>query len=60
MGSGTDRRYDLNGLPGITPRSGSGAMRCIVMILAASLLVTANDALVKLALGEAGRAETLF
>ena len=63
MGSGTDRRYDLNDLndlndrPGITPRSGSGAMRGIVMMLAASLLVTANDALVKLALGAAGSAE---
>ena len=54
MGSGTDRRYDLNDLPGITPRSGSGAMRGIVMMLAASLLVTANEALVKLALGAAG------
>ena len=69
MGSGTDRRYDLNDLndfndlndrPGITPRSGSGAMRGIVMMLAASLLVTANDALVKLALGAAGSAEVLF
>ena len=57
MGSGTDRRCDLNDLndlPSITPRSG------IVMMLAASLLVTANDALVKLALGAAGSAEVLF
>jgi hypothetical protein len=35
-------------------------MRGIVMMLAASLLVTANDALVKLALGAAGSAEALF
>ena len=60
MGSSTDRRYDLNDLPGVTPRSGSGAMRGIVMMLAVSLLVTANEALVKLALGAAGIAETLF
>ena len=56
MGSGTDRRCDLNDLndlPSITPRSG------IVMMLAASLLVTANDALVKLALGAAGSVEAL-
>lgn len=60
MGSGTDRRYHLNDLPGITPRSGIGAMRGIVMMLAASLLVTANVALVKLALGAAGSALSLF
>ena len=60
MGSGTDRRYDLNVLPGITPRSGSGAMRGIVMMLAASRLVTANDTLLKPALGAAGSAEALF
>ena len=35
-------------------------MRGIVMMLAASLLVTANDVLVKLALGAAGSAEALF
>ena len=35
-------------------------MRGIVMMLAVSLLVTANEALVKLALGAAGIAETLF
>ena len=60
MGSSTVRRYDLNDLPGITARSGSGAMHGIVMMLAASLLVTANYALVKLMLRAAGSAEVLF
>ena len=26
MGSGTNRRHDINDVPGITPRSGGGAM----------------------------------
>ena len=60
MGSSANRRPDLNDLPRITPRNCSGAMRGIVMMLAASLLVTANDALVKLAIDAAGSAEGLL
>ena len=51
MGSGASRLYelnDLNDLPGID------------MMLAASLFLTANDTLVKQALGAAGSAELLF
>ena len=41
MGSGTNRRHDINDVPGITPRSGGGAMHGIISIMAAYAVATA-------------------
>ena len=50
---GTRRHQNL---PSVNIHSDIGAIRGVVMLLAASLLVTTNDALVNLALGWAGSA----
>ena len=40
MGSGTNRRHDINDVPGITPRSGGGAMHGIISIMTAYAVAT--------------------
>ena len=41
MGIGTNRRHDINDVPGITPRSGGGAVNGFMSIMTAYAVATA-------------------